>query len=75
MSHHTNIDQNLEGDDDFLAWKYRISPIFEENELDTYISGEVPILEGEEAKSLTQEELGQGQEDHCRFNYTTSVFP
>ena len=30
-------------------------------------------------KSLTQEELGQGQEDHCWFNqgslYTTSVFP
>ena len=37
----------------------------EKNELDTYISREVPVLEGEEAKSLTLEELGQGQEDHC----------
>ena len=36
----------------------------EENELDTYMSREVPIPEGDEARSLTQEELGQGQEDH-----------
>ena len=35
----------------------------EENELDTYTSREVPIPEGDEAKSLTQEELGQGQEN------------
>ena len=50
-----------------------------ENELDTYIRREVLVLEGDEAKILTQEELGQGQEDHCLFNqgspYTTSVFP
>ena len=36
-----------------------------QNELDTYMSKEVPIPEGNEAKSLTLEELGQGQEDHC----------
>ena len=51
----------------------------EENELDTYMSREVPVPEGDEAQSLTQEELGQGQEDHFLFNqgspYTTSVFP
>ena len=38
--------------------------VFEENELDTYMSREVPVSEGNEARSLTQE-LGQGQEDHC----------
>ena len=37
----------------------------EENELDTYMSREVPVLEGDEAQILTQEELDQGQEDHC----------
>ena len=37
----------------------------EENELDTYMSGEVPVPEGDAAKSLTQEELGQGEEYHC----------
>ena len=40
----------------------------EENELDTYTRREVPIPEGDEAKSLTQEELGQGQEDHLIKN-------
>ena len=39
--------------------------ISKENELDTYMSREVPVPEGDEAKSLTPEELGQGQEDHC----------
>ena len=48
----------------FQAWKHRISLVIEENELDTYISREVLVREGDEAKSLTQEELGQGQEDH-----------
>ena len=37
----------------------------EENELGTYISREVRVLEGNKAKSLTQEELGQGQKDLC----------
>ena len=43
------------------------------------MSREVPVPEGDEARNLTQEELGQGQEDHCWFNHgspcTTSVFP
>ena len=32
----------------------------EENELDTYTRREVLVPEGDEAKSLTQEEIGQG---------------
>ena len=32
-----------------------------ENEWDTYMSREVLVSEGDEARSLTQEELGQGQ--------------
>ena len=36
----------------------------EENKLDTYMS-EVPVPYRDEAQSLTQEELDQGQEDHC----------
>ena len=36
-----------------------------ENELDTYMNIEVPVPEADEARSLTQEEIGQGQEDHC----------
>ena len=37
----------------------------EENELDTYMNREVLVPEGDEAQSLTQEELGQGQEGQC----------
>ena len=36
-----------------------------EIELDTYISREVLVPYGDEAQSLTQEELDQGQKDHC----------
>ena len=43
----------------------KVYDLSEENELDTYISREVPIPKGDEAKILTLEELGQGQEDHC----------
>ena len=41
-----------------------ISPVLDENELDTYISEEVPVPKGDEDKILTQEELSQSQEDH-----------
>ena len=57
MSHQTNIDENLEGVDNFQAWKYRISLVLEENELDSYINEEVPILEGDEAKALHKKKL------------------
>ena len=43
MSDHTKLDENLEGTENFRAWKYRISLVLEENELDTYISGEVLV--------------------------------
>ena len=39
------------------AWKHRISLVLEENELDTYISGEVPIPKGDEAKALHKKKL------------------
>ena len=54
---HTKIDENLEGADNFRASKYRISLVLEENELDSYISGEVPVLEGDEAKALHKKKL------------------
>ena len=57
MSHHTKLDENIEGADNFLAWKYRISLVLDENELDSYISEEVPIPEGDEAKALHKKKL------------------
>ena len=52
MSHHAKIDEKLEGADNFQSWKYMISLVVEENELDSYINEEVPVLEGDEAKAL-----------------------
>ena len=57
MSYHTNIDKNIEGVDNFQSWKYRISLVLEENELDSYISEEVPVPEGDEAKALHKNKL------------------
>ena len=57
MSHHTKLDENIEGDDNFQAWKYRISLVLEENELDSYFSEEVLVPEGDEAKALHKKKL------------------
>ena len=57
MSHHTKLDEKLDGADNFLAWKYKISLVLEENGLDSYISEEVPVPEGDEAKALHKKKL------------------
>src|SRR5882762_9174 len=57
MSHHTKLDEKLEGIDNFRAWKYRISLVLEENELDSYINEKVLVLEGDEAKALDKKKL------------------
>ena len=51
MMNHTKLEDKLEGLENFRAWKYIISLILEENELDKYAIEEVPELEGEEAKA------------------------
>ena len=53
MSHHTK----LEGPDNFWSWKYRISLVLKENELDSYINEEVLVPEGDEAKALHKKKL------------------
>ena len=57
MSHHTKLDEKLEGADNFQAWKYRISLVLEENDLDSYIHEEAPVPEGDEAKALHKKKL------------------
>ena len=57
MSHHTKIDEKLEGADNFRGWKYRISLVLEENELDSDINEEVLVPEGDEAKALHKRKL------------------
>ena len=72
MSHHTKLDEKLEGADNFRAWKYRISLVLEENELDSYISEEVPVPEGDEAKALHKKKLVMGKiiiDDSIKDNF------
>ena len=57
MSHHTKLDEKLEGADNFRAWKYRISLVLEENELDSYINEEIPVPEGDEEKALHKKKM------------------
>ena len=47
------LDEKVGEDENFQAWKYRMSLVLEGNELETYISREVLVLEGDEAKILT----------------------
>ena len=57
MIHHTRFEDKLGGADNFREWKYRISLILEENDLDQYISEEVPEPEGDEAKATHKKNL------------------
>ena len=57
MIHHTQLEDKLGGDDKFRAWKYIISLILEENDLDMYINGEVIDLEGDEEKATHKKYL------------------
>ena len=51
MTHHAWLEDKLGGADNFRACKYKISLILEENDLDQYISGEVPYPEVDEDKA------------------------
>ena len=51
MMNHTKLEDKLEGVDNFRVWKYKISLILEENDLDKYVTKEVPEPEGEEEKT------------------------
>ena len=46
----TNLDENIEGAENFRAWKYRVILTLEEHDLEGYIKEEVKETEGEEEK-------------------------
>ena len=55
LSH--QLDDKLGEAKKFRAWKYKFSLVLEETELDTYISGEVPVPEGDTTESLHKKNL------------------
>ena len=64
MTHHTRLDGKLGGADNFRAWKYWISLILEENDLDQYIGKEILEPEGDEAKARAKRIIGDSIKDH-----------
>jgi hypothetical protein len=50
MTTETKIDEKLDGADNFRAWKYRVTLLLEEHELDKFIIEEVQEPQGDEAK-------------------------
>ena len=48
MKKNTNLNENIEREKNFKAWKYRVMLILEEHGLDGFIKEEVKELEGEE---------------------------
>ena len=75
LSH--QLDDNIGEDKKIWTWKYNFSLVLEENELDTYIIGEVPVPEGDEAKALHKKNLVKAKRiiaDSIK-DHTTSVFP
>ena len=64
MTNSTKLDENLEGAENFRAWKYRIMLILEEHDLDGFIKEDVKELEGEEAKAKHKKDSDQIKKDH-----------
>ena len=61
MTHLTQLEDKLGGDDNFQAWKYMISLILKENDLDQFISGDVPEPEGDEAKDAHKKNMAKAK--------------
>ena len=61
MTHHTRLEDKLGGSDNCRSWKYIISLILEENDLDQYINGEVPEPEGDEANATHKNNLAKAK--------------
>ena len=45
MAPSTKLEENIEGIENFQAWKYNIGLILQENDLDKYVKEEVSELE------------------------------
>ena len=57
MTNNTKLDENLEGVEDFRAWKYIIMLIREEHDLDGFIKEEIKEPKEEDAKSKHKKDM------------------
>ena len=57
MTKNAKLDEKLEGDKSFRAWKYRIMLILQENDLYKFVKEEVKEIEEFEAKSKHKKDI------------------
>jgi hypothetical protein len=57
MTTGTKIDEKLEGVDNFISWRYKVSLLLEEHDLENFTKEEVSEPEGEEAKAKNKKDM------------------
>ena len=57
MKNNTKLDENLEGAENFRAWKYMIMLILQEHDLDKFVKEEVKEPKEVEAKSKHKKDM------------------
>ena len=57
----TKLEDKIEGIENFLAWKYKIGLILQENDLDKYVKEEVTEPEESEAKEKHRKDMIRAQ--------------
>ena len=57
MEPSTNLDENIEGVDNFRAWKYIVMLILKEKDLEYFVKEEVPETNEDEAKAKYKNNL------------------
>ena len=57
MIKNTKLDENIKGAENFIAWKYRIMLILQENDLDKFVKEEVKEPEEVEANSKHKKDM------------------
>ena len=57
MTKNTKLDENLEGVENFRAWKYRNMVILQENDLDKFVKEKVKEPEEDESKSKHKKDM------------------
>ena len=75
MKNNTKLDDKLEGDEKFRAWKYHIILILEENELQGFIKEEVAEPEGDEAKPKHKKDMIKAKRIIANSNIKDHLIP
>ena len=57
MKKNTKLDENIEGEDNFIAWKYIIMLTLKENDLEAYIKEEVKGTKVDEVKTKHKKDM------------------